>query len=57
MKRLQVFLNDQWEYVFCRNELKRNPIITSDKQKAIRGDKHSLEYFQSKYGFLEFRII
>ena len=57
MKRLQVFLNDKWEYVFCRNELKRDPIITNDKLKAIKGDNNSLNYFQQNYGSLQFRII
>lgn len=57
MKRLQVLVNEQWEYVFCRNELKRKPIVTQDKMKAIKGDKESLKYFKDNYGDLEFRIV
>lgn len=57
MKRLQVLENGEWKYVFCRNELKRNPITTDDKSKAIKGDDHSLEYFSNKFGAHEFRII
>jgi hypothetical protein len=57
MKRLQVLINGQWEYVFCRNELKRLPITTKDKLKAIRGNEDSLKYFKNHFGSLEFRII
>ena len=56
MKRLQVLENGEWKYVFCRNELKRNPITTEDKNKAIKGDEHSLEYFSNKFGTHEFRV-
>lgn len=56
MKRLQVMENGEWKYVFCRNELKRNPITTEDKTKAIQGDEHSLAYFSSKFGSHEFRV-
>lgn len=56
-KRLQVFVENEWKYVFCRNELKKLPIITDNRQNAIKGDNHSLQYFQSHYASLEFRII
>lgn len=57
MKRLQVKINNEWKYVFCRNERKDLPIITDDKLNAIKGDKQSKEYFENHFGTLEFRII
>lgn len=57
MKKLQVLIDGQWEYVFCRNELKRNPITTNEKSKAITGDNHSLTYFQRYFANLSFRVI
>lgn len=56
MKRLQVLLNDEWEYVFCKNELLINPIITKNKTKAIKGNENSLNYFQKYFGNHKFRI-
>lgn len=56
MKRLQVLMNGEWEYVFCRNEKKANPITTKDNTKAIKGDEHSLNYFQTQYASHIFRI-
>ena len=59
-RNLQVFINDAWEYVFCRNELKALPVITKDRKKAIReehGDgQRLLNYFSNSYGSLEFRL-
>ena len=57
MKRLQVFINNKWEFVFCRNPLKAIPITTDNRSKAIRGDQYSLEYFSNSYASLEFKII
>lgn len=57
MKRLQVLVGDEWKYVFCRNELKRDPITTEDKTKAIKGDEQSFGYFDSKFANHQFRII
>ena len=51
---LQVFLNGQWRYVFCRNERQRDPVTTDDKKKALGAD--AMEYFQGKYGNHEFRL-
>lgn len=56
MKRLQVLLDGEWKYVFCRNELERDPITTEDKKSAIKGIEHSLKYFQQHFGNHEFRI-
>ena len=56
MKRLQVFLDNNWQYVFCRNELYNHPVITQNKNKAIKGNNHSLDYFSTKFANLEFRI-
>ena len=55
MKRLQAKINGKWEYVFCRNERCVNPITTKDRLKALPG--MAIEYFQSKYGNIEFRVI
>jgi hypothetical protein len=35
MKRLQVLINGEWEYVFCHNSICRQqyPVITKDKKK------------------------
>jgi hypothetical protein len=55
-KTLQVLINGSWEYVFCRNPLKRNPITTKDKTKAIHGDDHSLEYFTNHFSEYTFKI-
>ena len=57
MKRLQVKIDNNWNYVFCRNELKRLPIVTDSKAKAIRGDQKSIKYFSRYFSNLEFRII
>lgn len=56
MYKLQVKIDDVWEYVFCRNELKSVPIITKDKSNAIKGNSDSLNYFQNIFGTHEFRI-
>ena len=60
-RKLQVFINNQWEYVFCRVEGQKNPSLTKDSKKALRekyGDgKRILEYFNRYYGNLEFRLI
>ena len=48
MKRLQVLINDNWEYVFCRNERDNKPITTKDRLKAQKGNNDSLKYFSDK---------
>jgi len=55
MKRLQVKLNGNWEYVFCYNPRNAEPIITQDKRKALLA--RDLEYFQIKFGNHEFRVV
>lgn len=57
MKRLQVLIDNNWHYVFCRNFLKRLPILTENRLKAIRGNEHSLKYFQDHFSELQFRIV
>ncbi len=55
MKRLQVKINGNWEYVFCSNKQQSiDPIITKVKTKALKA--HALEYFQGKYGNHIFRV-
>ena len=54
-KRLQVLLNDEWQYVFCRNELFQDPITTKNKSKAV--DRHGLNYFISKYANHNFQVV
>ena len=55
MYKLQVLINDQWEYVFCRNQRVTDPITTKDKQKALRANDHSFHYFNMHYGNHKFR--
>ncbi|MFH1379253.1 MAG: hypothetical protein ABII23_03130 [bacterium] len=54
IKRLQVFINGQWDYVFCHNP-STGIIITKHREKAIKD--HGLEYFKGKYGNHEFRLV
>jgi len=54
MKKLQVKINGIWEFVFCRNWKKRDPITTKDKSKALT--VNALEYFKEKFGNHEFRV-
>jgi len=51
---LQVFLNGQWEYVFCRNETRENPVTTKTRAKALPG--RAIDYFQTHFGNHDFRI-
>ena len=60
MKKLQVFIDGDWEYVFGRDDKKVLPFITKDKNKAITekfGDgQRILNYFNGFYGSLKFRL-
>jgi hypothetical protein len=51
--KLQVLLNNNWEYVFCHNDL-TGIVTTKIRSKAI--DHHGLNYFRNKYGNYHFRI-
>jgi hypothetical protein len=55
MRRLQVLINGEWEYVFCHNAMRRQeyPVITKDKGKALK--VNDMEYFQNKYSDCIFR--
>jgi len=53
IKRLQVFMDGQWEYVFCHNP-NTGLVTTKHREKAIKGE--GLDYFKSKYGNHEFRV-
>ena len=55
-KVLTVLLDGQWFPVFCRNKICKDPITTVKKEKAIRGNKNSLEYFQRYYANHKFKI-
>ena len=57
MKRLQVKIDNKWEYVFCRNARFVLPIVTKNKMKAIKGDSSSLDYFQNYFASQEFKIV
>jgi hypothetical protein len=56
MKRLQVYKNDQWKYVFCFDVENRKVMTTMDRQIALKGDKQSIDYFESKLANNIFRI-
>jgi hypothetical protein len=47
-KALQVFKNDNWEYVFCYNHLK-GIVTTKDRHKSLNA-QYDLDYFRNKYG-------
>lgn len=53
-KRLQVFKDNCWQYVFCYNR-QYGIIVTDDRKKALK--ERDLEYFQNKYGNNTFRVI
>lgn len=52
-KKLMVKVNGEWKYVFCRNILKAEPIITESRRKALTAS--DIEYFQTHFGNHEFR--
>ena len=45
MKKLQVLIDNKWEYVFCRNVRIATPITTENKSEAINAHQHSFAYF------------
>ncbi len=53
--KMQVLINDQWEYVFCRNVKLDTPVTTDNKNKAITWHSHSIGYFTKLYANLQFR--
>jgi len=53
-KKLQVLINNEWKWVFCRNELKKDPITTENRLKALPG--RAILYFQEKFANHQFRI-
>lgn len=54
-KRLQVKINGEWCYVFCRVPGKADPLTTPDKDKAL--PDNDIDYFRLKFGNHEFRTI
>ena len=60
MKKLQVLIDNQWQYVFCRNQIRWDPITTKEKRKAlpIHFDQVEtcLSYFQRHFSEHKFRI-
>ena len=54
-KVLMVKINDNFEYVFCRNKLKRLPITTKIREKALSGI--ALNYFTKRYASLVFKVV
>lgn len=53
-KALQVKVGGTWEYVFCRNPLRADPIATQSRHKALPG--RALTYFETKFPNHQFRI-
>jgi len=51
--KLQVFKDNKWHYVFCRN-VTQGIITTKVRKKALPG--HALDYFRSKFANDIFRI-
>ena len=54
--KLQVKINNDWKYVFCRNHLVQQPIVTDSYYKALHGTIQSLTYFTNYYSEYNFRI-
>jgi len=54
MKKLQVLINGQWEYVFCRSETQSSPVTTKDRRKALGAD--ALSYFENKFANHTFKV-
>jgi len=54
MKKLQVLLNGNWEYVFCHNPVEG--IITT-KKKHLALKERDLTYFENRFGNNSFRTI
>lgn len=52
-QRLQVKLDNKWQYVFCYNPI--TGIVTTERKEAAL-DQRDLEYFQNKFGNNEFRL-
>ena len=50
--KLQVLVNNEWKWVFCKND--RSVITTETKSKALNRD--ALDYFKKHFANLEFRI-
>lgn len=55
--KMQVKINNIWQFVFCHNSLCSEPITTDNKDKAIAWHSNSIGYFTRKYANLEFRGI
>ena len=51
--KLQVQIDENWKYVFCRNLGFATPITTDDKRKALKSD--AKPYFEKHFGNHTFR--
>lgn len=51
--RLQILINDKWEYVFCHNEV-QGIITTKDRRKALK--PRDLDYFENNFANDWFRL-
>jgi hypothetical protein len=47
-KALQVFKNNNWEFVFCYNH-STGIVTTKDRRKALNAE-YDLDYFRNKFG-------
>lgn len=56
MPTLQVFINNKWEYVFCRNSKFEFPIVTDSQSMAIEGNVNSLNDFKKTFNGFNFRV-
>lgn len=54
-RKLQVFIGNNWEYVFCHNGLQSNPVTTKEASKAIPFNSLSLAYFEMKHSEHNFK--
>jgi hypothetical protein len=54
IKRLQVYKDDSWQYVFCYSVTQG---IVTTKNKKIALLQRDLEFFRGKFSNHEFRVI
>ena len=52
-KKLEVMIDGEWHFVFCRNPLKALPVTTKDYRKALPDS--AKDYFEKHFSELHFK--
>jgi GH18 family chitinase len=59
MRKLQVLIDNKWQYVFCYSQTK-SLVLTTDKSKALPPKacfaKDDLDYFSSMFSSKQFKL-